>query len=67
MSKDFNNGDKVIYAGGPHYLFVGYNPLNESQAYCIRVDSYDGETVTNTNEWGDYITNCLPINRLEKA
>ena len=33
--ENFKNGDKVKYSYGLTFTFIGVNPLNNKEAYCL--------------------------------
>lgn len=51
----FKNGDKVRYAGGLLFTFVGINPNNTSEAFCTHLNYKKDKTLITS----------LPINRLK--
>jgi len=39
LASDFQNGDKVKYAGGLVFTFIGYHPEDRSRSFCIDLTS----------------------------
>lgn len=35
LANDFQNGDKVQYAGGLIFTFIGYHPVDRRRSFCI--------------------------------
>lgn len=46
---DFKNGDKVKYCYGLTFIFIGDNPNNENEAYCIHPTAVDKNSDFNIN------------------
>jgi len=59
---DFKNGDRVKYAGGLTFIFIGLNPTNNNEAYCIH-PSATYQPYPNSREYKQI--SLLPINRLK--
>jgi hypothetical protein len=56
----FQNGDKVKYAYGLTFIFVGLDPFDNNYAYCVNID-----TVYQTQpELKHKIVDRLPLERL---
>ncbi len=56
VEEPFKNGDKVRYAGGLVFTFIGINPSNTREAFCI----------TKGYNRNKDILSSLPINKLRK-
>ena len=56
----FQNGDKVKYAYGLTFIFVGLDPFDNNYAYCVNIN-----TVYQTQpELKHKIVDRLPLDRL---
>ena len=64
--KSFNNGDQVFYRMGLVFTFIGLNPENNEEAYCLHPSALDRNTdAFNTNGELRKRIDLLPVKDLE--